>query len=75
LKLSHELFELGINVQPILYPAVEEAATRLRFFITSMHSEEQIIRTVDAVAVELKKIDPKYLQFDKYVKPVSPPVG
>jgi 8-amino-7-oxononanoate synthase len=75
LKLSHELFKRGINVQPILYPAVEEAATRLRFFITSMHSEEQIIRTIDAVAEELKKINPKYLQFDKYVKPVTPPVG
>jgi 8-amino-7-oxononanoate synthase/acyl carrier protein len=75
LKLSHELFKRGINVQPILYPAVEEAATRLRFFITSMHSEEQITRTLDAVAAELKEIDPKYLQFNNYVEPVTPPAG
>ncbi|HIA63031.1 MAG TPA: aminotransferase class I/II-fold pyridoxal phosphate-dependent enzyme, partial [Planctomycetaceae bacterium] len=75
LQLSHELFERGINVQPILYPAVEEAAARLRFFITSTHSEEQIIRTVDAVAEELKKIDPKYLKFNTDVEPVTPPAS
>lgn len=50
LRLSRALFEDGINVQPILYPAVEEKAARLRFFITSMHTDEQIHRTVDAVA-------------------------
>jgi 7-keto-8-aminopelargonate synthetase-like enzyme len=75
LKLSHELFELGINVQPILYPAVEESAARLRFFITSTHSEEQIIRTVDAVAQELNKIDPKYLEFNTDVESITPPAS
>ena len=35
LRLSHQLRLRGINVQPILYPAVEERAARLRFFITS----------------------------------------
>ena len=41
-SLSRRLFERGINVQPILYPAVEEAAARLRFFITACHTEKQI---------------------------------
>ena len=50
LQLSRRLFEQGINVQPILYPAVEESAARLRFFITSTHSPEQIEQTVNAVA-------------------------
>jgi 8-amino-7-oxononanoate synthase len=58
LRLSRALFEDGINVQPILYPAVEEKAARLRFFITSMHTDEQIQRTVDAVARHLREIDP-----------------
>ncbi|MBI2480223.1 MAG: aminotransferase class I/II-fold pyridoxal phosphate-dependent enzyme [Planctomycetia bacterium] len=58
LRLSRALFEDGINVQPILYPAVEEKAARLRFFITSMHTDEQIRRTVDAVARHLRTIDP-----------------
>jgi len=61
LMLSQALFDRGINVQPILYPAVEESAARLRFFITSSHSEEQIRSTVDAVAEELRKISPRYL--------------
>ncbi len=49
LWLSQKLFERGINVQPIMYPAVAEAESRLRFFITSEHSVEQIRQTVDAM--------------------------
>ena len=62
LHLSRALFDRGINVQPILYPAVEEEKARLRFFITNMHTEAQIRETVDAIADELGRIDPKYLQ-------------
>ncbi|HNC27656.1 MAG TPA: 8-amino-7-oxononanoate synthase, partial [Accumulibacter sp.] len=40
--LSNQFFEAGINVQPIIYPAVEEKAARLRFFLSAMHSEQQI---------------------------------
>ncbi|MEQ8791620.1 MAG: aminotransferase class I/II-fold pyridoxal phosphate-dependent enzyme [Pirellulaceae bacterium] len=58
LQLSRRLFERGINVQPILYPAVEEEAARLRFFITSTHSEAQIRETVEAVAEEAASINP-----------------
>ena len=56
LQLSSRLFDRGINVQPILYPAVEDSAARLRFFITSSHTEEQVRKTVDAVAEELAAI-------------------
>ncbi|MHB8898088.1 MAG: aminotransferase class I/II-fold pyridoxal phosphate-dependent enzyme [Thermoguttaceae bacterium] len=58
LQLAKALFARGINVQPILYPAVEESAARLRFFITSLHSEEQIQRTVAAIVEELERIRP-----------------
>jgi 8-amino-7-oxononanoate synthase len=61
LRLSQALFERGINVQPILHPAVEEKAARLRFFLTSDHTETQVRDTVDIVAEELEKIDPRYL--------------
>jgi 8-amino-7-oxononanoate synthase len=61
LKLSQALFVRGVNVQPILHPAVEESASRLRFFITACHSKEQIRETVAIVAEELKKIDPNHL--------------
>ena len=57
LRLSQALFARGVNVQPIVYPAVEESAARLRFFITSLHTVEQIRYTVDAIVEELAKID------------------
>lgn len=60
LRLSRALFARGINVQPILYPAVEERAARLRFFITSRHTPDQIRKTVAAMQDELAKIDPGY---------------
>lgn len=60
LRLSRALFSRGINVQPILYPAVEEKAARLRFFITSRHTPDQIRRTIAAMQEELAKIDPGY---------------
>lgn len=50
LQLADRLFRDGINVQPILHPAVEESAARLRFFVTSDHSEQQIRRTATLVA-------------------------
>ncbi|MDR3109286.1 MAG: aminotransferase class I/II-fold pyridoxal phosphate-dependent enzyme [Planctomycetaceae bacterium] len=56
LKLSRALFLRGINVQPILHPAVEEKAARLRFFITSAHTDKQIRYTVDCIAEELAKL-------------------
>ncbi|MEI6257146.1 MAG: aminotransferase class I/II-fold pyridoxal phosphate-dependent enzyme [Planctomycetota bacterium] len=60
LRLSRGLFVRGINVQPILYPAVEEQAARLRFFITSCHTPDQIRWTVAALQEELAQIDPVY---------------
>jgi 7-keto-8-aminopelargonate synthetase-like enzyme len=41
LRLARAMFDRGINVQPILYAAVEEQAVGLRFFITASHTEEQ----------------------------------
>jgi 7-keto-8-aminopelargonate synthetase-like enzyme len=67
LQLSEAMFDRGINVQPILHPAVEESAARLRFFITARHTEEQIRITVDAVTEELKKIDPSHLRHRQLV--------
>ena len=50
LRLAQALFDVGINVQPIVYPAVTEQAARLRFFITSNHHEAQIRAAVQATA-------------------------
>ena len=48
-RISNQLFAEGINVQPIIYPAVEEKSARLRFFLSSMHSDEHIAYTLETV--------------------------
>lgn len=48
-KLSSQLFEHGINVQPILHPAVEEKAARLRFFLSSEHSQAQMEFSIQTI--------------------------
>ncbi len=50
ISLSNQLFDKGINVQPIIHPAVEEKAARLRFFISAMHSEDDIRQTCRMLA-------------------------
>ncbi|MFG6177350.1 aminotransferase class I/II-fold pyridoxal phosphate-dependent enzyme [Halomonas sp. THAF12] len=47
--LSHDLFERGINVQPILHPAVPEKSARLRFFLSCEHTREQVDDTLTAL--------------------------
>ncbi len=49
-RLADRLFEQRINVQPIIYPAVPEKSARLRFFISCLHTEEQIRTTVARLA-------------------------
>jgi 8-amino-7-oxononanoate synthase len=48
-RYSQKLFERGINVQPIIYPAVAEKAARLRFFLSSEHGEDDIRKTIGAL--------------------------
>ena len=50
--LSNRLHERGILALPIIYPAVGEKSARLRFFLTSEHSEEQLERAVTVTAEE-----------------------
>jgi len=55
-RLAEALYRRGINVQPIVYPAVQERAARLRFFVSSEHSETQIRSTVETLAEELRRL-------------------
>ena len=70
LKLSERLLDLGvsassiergekgpgINAKPIIFPAVANDAARLRFFMTSLHTEEQLVYTADAIKRTLDQI-------------------
>lgn len=53
LKLSEKLLSQGVNIRPIIYPAVEDRLSRLRIFMTSEHTEEQIRQTVSQIALML----------------------
>ncbi len=52
-QLAESLFERGISVFPIVYPVVPENTARLRFFLSSIHTETQIRFAVDTVAEAL----------------------
>jgi 8-amino-7-oxononanoate synthase len=52
-KLSNYLFERGVTTQAVVYPGVEEKAARLRFFICSNHTEEEIKESLELVAAGL----------------------
>lgn len=54
--LSERLLERGFNVVPAVFPGVAENQARLRFFVTSEHTPEQIDAVIDAVAEELPKV-------------------
>ena len=56
--LSQRLLQAGFNVRPLLPPAVEENAARLRFFLTSQHEEQQITAAVAAVRTVLSEPAP-----------------
>ncbi|MCE5269832.1 aminotransferase class I/II-fold pyridoxal phosphate-dependent enzyme [bacterium] len=54
--LRQALYERGINVLPLTYPSVAENAARLRFFISSTHTEEQIRYTIEAIAQSMAEL-------------------
>jgi 8-amino-7-oxononanoate synthase len=62
--LSNRLFARGINVLPIIFPAVAERQARLRFFLTARHSEQQVDATVAAIVDELEilKAEPAFAE-------------
>ncbi|MFK7930914.1 MAG: aminotransferase class I/II-fold pyridoxal phosphate-dependent enzyme, partial [Myxococcota bacterium] len=56
LQLSQRLNKAGVNVQPIVYPAVPDDAARLRYFLSSTHTEEQLAKTATLTADLLEQI-------------------
>lgn len=54
--LSQQLLARGINVQPVTHPAVPAKASRLRFFLTAMHTDADIAKAVEITAEELGRV-------------------
>ncbi|HWL03938.1 MAG TPA: aminotransferase class I/II-fold pyridoxal phosphate-dependent enzyme [Xanthobacteraceae bacterium] len=63
--LSERLFARGFNVLPIIHPAVAPNAARLRFFLTSEHTEEDIRVAVQATAEEVTNLSGASSLIDK----------
>jgi 8-amino-7-oxononanoate synthase len=55
-RLSNALLAHGVAVQPILPPAVPERSARLRFFLSSEHTHEQIEAAVALTAEQLAAV-------------------
>lgn len=54
--LASRLLSRGIYVMPIIFPVVEERAARLRFFLSSRHTPDQVRQALACVAEELPKV-------------------
>ncbi|WP_435885883.1 aminotransferase class I/II-fold pyridoxal phosphate-dependent enzyme [Streptomyces erythrochromogenes] len=53
LHVADRLFARGVVADPIFHPAVDEGLSRLRFFLTSEHREDDIRRAVAVLAEEV----------------------
>ncbi len=49
-RISDALLARGVNALPIVFPAVQEQAARLRYFLSAEHEEADIRTAVDALA-------------------------
>jgi 8-amino-7-oxononanoate synthase len=56
MMLSQRLLERGINVQPVAYPAVPAKTSRLRFFLSAMHNEDDIENAVNVTVDEIRHV-------------------
>jgi 8-amino-7-oxononanoate synthase len=56
MRLWHRMFERQINPSLIVYPGVPIKAGRLRFFLTSEHTEDEVRQAVRTTAEELGKL-------------------
>ncbi|UCN13440.1 aminotransferase class I/II-fold pyridoxal phosphate-dependent enzyme [Cellulomonas iranensis] len=52
-EVARRLAEEGVSANPIVFPAVPDAQARLRFFLTSEHTAEQLDHALDATARSL----------------------
>jgi 7-keto-8-aminopelargonate synthetase-like enzyme len=56
-RLSAMLLERGVSVQPMVSPSVPNDRARLRFFVASTHTEEDLDETVRVLAAAMRSLD------------------
>jgi len=50
MMVNEHLHRAGVETSAIIYPAVPKKLSRLRFFLSSLHTEEQLARAVDTLS-------------------------
>ena len=56
-RVADLLFRRGVNVQPILCPAVPERSARLRVFLSSLHEPAQLRAAVAMIAAAVAEVE------------------
>ncbi|HKM72296.1 MAG TPA: aminotransferase class I/II-fold pyridoxal phosphate-dependent enzyme [Stellaceae bacterium] len=69
--LAERLLNRGYNVFPIVPPGVPERSARLRFFISSEHTSENIEGAVAATREELTKLEREGISLSKMAKLIT----
>ena len=55
-NMVYGLFKEGIDVHPVVYPAVPDTSARLRFFVSTAHTKEQIRAVIDILDRIMKQM-------------------
>lgn len=63
LMFAEKLYQRGVNAMPIVYPAVKESQARIRFFMSSAHTKENIDQTIQIIKEELINQKEEALQY------------
>jgi 8-amino-7-oxononanoate synthase len=71
-RAAELLFECGVNVQPIIHPAVPERAARLRFFLSYQHEPEQIREAVRLTAESIAQAKAERIPLADVIRLLSP---
>lgn len=71
-RAAELLFERGVNVQPIIHPAVPERAARLRFFLSCQHEPEQIREAVRLTAEAVAQAKAEQIPLAEVIRLLSP---
>ncbi len=54
--MANALFDRGVYAMPIAFPAVKEGTSRIRFFLSAAHSEDDVRTALDIIAEELPRV-------------------
>ena len=54
---ADKIYKRGVNALPIIFPAVPEQQARIRYFLTSDHTDQQIEEAISVTADVVKNLE------------------